>query len=168
MAPTYCSPVVALSPFDLGFKTAEERSAKRFTRGAGESNNVRGGNPVQISPNFTSVHLLGQGRGGQISQSLEASEQDSDMGFMSIGWVMKIENLGSGDFYDLSKFSYDLRTVGLPYCGGRMSQLDYGGVLSEVGSRPLLFLANGNELGVWSRGEAPCARGSSTICYNDS
>jgi hypothetical protein len=98
MAPTYRSSVVALSPFDLGFKTAEERSAKRFRCGTGESDNVRGRNPVQISPNFTSVHLLGQGRGRQISQSLEASEQYSDMGFMSVGWVMKIENFGSGYF----------------------------------------------------------------------
>jgi len=98
MAPTYCSPVVAFSPFDLGFKTAEEGSAERFRCGAGESNNEGGRNPVQISPNFTSVHLLGQGRSGQISQSLEAGEQNSDMGFVSVGWVMKIKNLGSGDF----------------------------------------------------------------------
>jgi hypothetical protein len=98
MAPTYRSSVVALSAFDLGFKTAEEGSTKRFRCGTGESDNVGGRNPVQISPNFTSVHLLRQGRGRQISQSLEASEQDSDMGFMSVGWVMKIENLGSGNF----------------------------------------------------------------------
>jgi hypothetical protein len=98
MTPTYCSPVVAFSSFNLGLKTAEERSAERFRCGAGESNNVGRRHPVEISPNFTSVHLLGQGRGGQISQSLEAGEQDSDMGFMSVGWVMKIENLGSGDF----------------------------------------------------------------------
>jgi len=98
MAPPQRGTIIPLTALDLGLKTVEKRTAQGCRGVAGESNNVGRRHPVEISPNFTSVHLLGQGRGGQISQSLEAGEQDSDMGFMSVGWVMKIENLGSGDF----------------------------------------------------------------------
>jgi hypothetical protein len=71
--------------------------------------------------------------------------------------------MGSRRFEDLDQVRDNLGSIRLPNGTAGVSQLDDAGVLSEVGSLPLLFLALGNHFRITHRGEGPRSGCASAI-----
>jgi hypothetical protein len=67
------------------------------------------------------------------------------MSLVTIGWVVKVEYLGSSSFKDFDEICNDGGSVGLTDGGAGMAELKNGGVVSEIGGPMLFFLAEGDE-----------------------
>jgi hypothetical protein len=82
----------------LGFKNAEKGWAKIGGSGAGEAYYLVRRNPIQVAPNLGTVDFGGTFGGRELAEGSQAGEKHGEMGFVTVGWVVEIENLGFGGF----------------------------------------------------------------------
>ena len=68
-----------------------------------ETDNFFRGNPVEIAPYLATVNLSRAVGGRQLAESREAGEQDGEVGFVAVGGIVEIENLGFGGLQNLQE-----------------------------------------------------------------
>jgi hypothetical protein len=100
-------------------------------------------------------------------KSFQTSQEDGEVSFVAICRVVKIEDMGARRFEDLDQVRDNLGSIRLSNGTAGVSQLDDGGVLSEIGSLTLLFLALGNHFRITHRGEGTGSGGASAIGDDD-
>ena len=75
------------------------------------------------------------------------------MSGVSIGRIVKVENLGAGGFEDFHQIGHDGGSVGLKDSSTGVRELNDRGVVAEFGGLALLFFSNFDELGIGGLGE---------------
>jgi len=167
MAPPQRGTIIPLTALDLGLKTVEKRTAQGCRGVAGQSHDVGGRDPVEISPNFAPIDLFGVSRSRNFMKSFQTSQENGEVSFVAICRVVKIEDMGASRFEDLDQVRDNLGSIRLSNGTAGVSQLDDGGVLSEIGSLTLLLLALGNHFRITHRGEGTGSGGASAIGDDD-
>jgi len=84
----------------LGAEDAEEGRTEISGSRAGEADDFVSGDPVEIAPDLASVDFGGTIGRRELAEGVKAGKEDGEVGFVSVGGVVEIEDFGFGGLQD--------------------------------------------------------------------
>jgi hypothetical protein len=123
----------------LGAEDAEKGRTEVGGRRTREADHLLGRDPVEIAPNLAAVDFGGTIGRRELAEGCEAGEEHGDMGFMPVGRIVEIENLGFGYLKNLKQVGDQGVSARATNFGAGVAELKDGGVPAQNSRISLLF-----------------------------